>query len=286
MAGGTSKLATRTVKTRRVEFTHDAADMPRHFVDHDLMMSHIMAVLSSAFPKGEDFFVDSVRNYRSQIDDPKLKSQVAGFIGQESLHGREHDRLNDTLQALGYPTKAIDSDIGRLFAVVRRTVPKPVQLAMTAALEHFTAVVAEQLLSDPAFEEINTPEEVRSLLRWHALEECEHKAVAFDAFQTVNGSEAVRIASMQFATALLLPFVVGAVVRSLAADRSARNPIRLVRSLANLRNSIFARRSTGLRLLAYNRVGFHPDDRDTDALLAKWREELFGTDGSLADRLS
>ena len=60
------------------------------------------------FPDGEDFFVRSVRNYRDQVQDPVLKRQVAGFIGQEAIHGREHRAFNDRLAELGYPVKTVE----------------------------------------------------------------------------------------------------------------------------------------------------------------------------------
>ncbi|NLV54340.1 MAG: metal-dependent hydrolase, partial [Acidimicrobiales bacterium] len=66
----------------------------RHFADGDLVMSHVVSVLSGLFPEGEDYFVRSVRHFRDRIDDPVLKKQVAGFIGQEAIHGREHRDLN------------------------------------------------------------------------------------------------------------------------------------------------------------------------------------------------
>ena len=81
-------------------------DLPRHFAaDGDLISGHVIAALSSVFPDGEDFFVRSVRHFRDQITDPALKRQVAGFIGQEAVHGREHRVFNDRLAELGYPTK-------------------------------------------------------------------------------------------------------------------------------------------------------------------------------------
>ena len=82
------------------------ADLPKHFVtDGDVVMSHVIASLSSVFPDGEDFFVRSVRHYRDRITDPELKRQVAGFIGQEATHGREHRVFNNRLEELGYPAK-------------------------------------------------------------------------------------------------------------------------------------------------------------------------------------
>src|SRR5947209_19872226 len=84
----TSPTAARKVPTRRISFEASLQDMPRHFAaDGDLMLSHLAASLSAVFPDGEDFFVRSVRRFRDDVTDPELKRQVAGFIGQEAMHG-------------------------------------------------------------------------------------------------------------------------------------------------------------------------------------------------------
>jgi predicted metal-dependent hydrolase len=81
-------MTERKVPTRRMDFEPSFADVPRHFAgDGDLISSHLTAALSSVFPDGEDFFVRSVRHYRDRVDDPALKRDVAGFIGQEAVHG-------------------------------------------------------------------------------------------------------------------------------------------------------------------------------------------------------
>src|ERR1044072_8524199 len=97
----------RDVHTRRIRFAYPEGALDKHYVDGDLVMSHVVAVLSATFPPGEDFFVRSVRNFSDQITDPELKKQVAGFIGQEVTHGREHRELNRRLQAMGYPTHRV-----------------------------------------------------------------------------------------------------------------------------------------------------------------------------------
>jgi hypothetical protein len=97
------------VPTRRVSFDEALQEVPRYFAqDGDLISGHLIAALSSVFPEGEDFFVRSVRDVRSQLEDPELKRQVAGFIGQESIHGREHRAFNERLAELGYPTRIFD----------------------------------------------------------------------------------------------------------------------------------------------------------------------------------
>ena len=270
----------RSVTTRRMSIDHDD-EMPRHFLDGDLLMSHVMSVLSATFPKGEQFFVDSVRAYRDQIADEGLRRQVAGFIGQESMHGREHDRLNETLARLGYPTRFVDAATGRAMVFMQRLAPASVQLAFTAAAEHFTSVLAEQILEDDPFDDQDLPEQIQALFRWHALEEAEHKSVAFDVYDECVHNEAIRLATMHVTTALLVAVAGAALVASAVTDPAGRNPIRFVRSLLNLRNSPFARKKIALRLLEYHRPGFHPDDRDTEELVARWREALFGEAGTL-----
>ena len=81
------------IQTRRVAFDHPRGSLRRHYVDGDLVMSHLVALLSATFPPGEDFFVRSVRHYRDRVTDPDLAARVRGFIGQEVVHGREHDHL-------------------------------------------------------------------------------------------------------------------------------------------------------------------------------------------------
>ena len=277
----------RTVPTRRVSFEYPLGDLPKYFAaDGDIIMSHVIPVLSAQFPDGEDFFVRSVRHYRDQIQDPELKKQVAGFIGQEAIHGREHRAVNDRFDELGYPTKKIERFTAKGLRIRERIAPASSNLAATAALEHFTATLAETLLSDPAARDMIAHDEVRSLFLWHALEESEHKAVAFDVYKAVGGSERMRTFTMNLITVGFLGGIVIATLLSILTDREARrSPRRLWRSLQNLRRSPFVTKELYRQLRDYNRPDFHPDDRDTAHLVEQWREELFGDDGSLKDRL-
>jgi predicted metal-dependent hydrolase len=265
-----------------MQFERYVADLPKYFANGDIVMSHVLAVLSSTFPEGEKFFVRSVAAARDQIRDPQLLADVDGFIGQEEMHGREHQVLNDRLAQHGYPTRGIDSYVRGLYWVRERIQTKKVNLAFTAALEHYTATLAELLLSDEQAREAIGRRGARDILTWHALEESEHKAVAFDVYKAVGGGETMRIVVM-FLTDLLFLFetsVMGLV--SLVKDREAwRHPGRLARSIAALRHSPFVSLRAVRILAEYHRPGFHPNDRDTKALIAEWRQALFGDDGEL-----
>lgn len=281
----TGSTPKRVVRTRRIRFDYPTGSLDRHYVQGDLVMSHVIAVLSAMFPEGEDFFVRSVRRYADQVTDPELKAQVAGFIGQETTHGREHRALNERLHEMGYPTRRVDRMVRFGLGMYERRLPGLSCLAVTAALEHYTAALAETLLTDERAQALLGETEVRSMLLWHALEESEHKAVAFDVYRAAGGSEARRIWTMRWITFSFLSGVVGHTLASLLGDRAAYHPARLGRSIAALRHSPFLTPAVLRRIRAYNKRGFHPDDNDNTELLARWTAELFGTEGQLADHL-
>ena len=274
-----STADTRTVTTRRYAFDHESVGPDRHWLDHDLFGSHLVAALSGVIPPGERFFAEAIRRQREQIDGP-LRDQIKGFIGQERLHQREHDEFNRSLARLGYPTMGIDRASAVTFAIAER-LPARLQVAVAAAIEHWTAVIAEHSLVEDQLADWDMSEATRAFLAWHLVEELEHRAVAFDVMQAMGTSEVERILAMRVAVAMMIPSVVGGLLVSLAGDRDTWNPLRLAQSLRRFRRSAIVRRSFVVDLLAWNRPGFHPDRRKIDDLLDRWRTELFGPEGTV-----
>ncbi|MFF2557619.1 metal-dependent hydrolase [Nocardia sp. NPDC058058] len=274
-------------KARRIKFRFDQHDSnDKYFVDGDMVFSHFVAGLSGGFPPGEESFIRSVRRVADRITDPLLKKRIAGFVGQEATHGQEHRQLNRKLVEMGYPIEWIDTERAhtRMLAIEERF-SDLVHLAATAAAEHYTAVLAERVLSSDEIQSIPAEPEFWNLLNWHALEELEHKSVAFDAFRAAGGTEGVRIGVMAGLYAVTLPFTFGSLAYALARDPVARRqPVRVAREAYELfRGPIF--RGLMAELAKYMRPGFHPDDIDTTALLKHWQTELFGADGVLVDHL-
>jgi predicted metal-dependent hydrolase len=270
------------VPVRRVAMEPMFADVPRLFAaDGDLVTSHVVAALSSVFPDGEDFFVRSVKHYRDRIDDPELAAQVAGFIGQEITHGREHRAFNAHLDTLGYHTKFVERLTRRGIAFRERHSPAIANLASTAALEHFTATMAELVMRSPETQESFGHEAVKNLFLWHALEEAEHKAVAFDVYKAVGGGERLRIFTMRLARFLFVVSMVIQVGAGLLMDRETYRPGVLRKSIAYARKQPLFSREIWEQLKEYERRGFHPNDRPTGDLVERWREELFGAEGSM-----
>ncbi|HEX4819394.1 MAG TPA: metal-dependent hydrolase [Acidimicrobiales bacterium] len=277
----------RKVPTRRISFEESLRSVPKHFAaDGDLIQSHLAASLSSVFPDGEDFFVRSVRHFRDQISDPELKRQVAGFIGQEAMHGREHRVFNDRLDALGYPAKRFERFTKKGLEIRTKVFSPKSNLAATAALEHFTATLAELVLTNPDVRAMFGDEQVRNLFLWHALEESEHKAVAFDVYKAVGGSERLRTFTMNVITVGFVGGMAFQVAISLLRDKATYKRGALRKSWKKIRRSPIMQRELWQQLRDYNRADFHPDDRDTTALVAEWRATLFGDAGTLNDKLT
>ncbi|MAL98452.1 metal-dependent hydrolase [Hydrocarboniclastica marina] len=152
-----------------------------------LHISHFFNALSVFFPVGERFFINSIRNYRNQVEGDQLKEDIGAFIAQEAFHGREHEEYNAALTKAGIPADRMERRVYNLLEFVKRWIPKSLQLGTTVALEHLTAVLGDMLLREPAQLEDAEPH-YAALWRWHALEETEHKAVAFDVFSQVVGT--------------------------------------------------------------------------------------------------
>jgi predicted metal-dependent hydrolase len=267
------------LRARRVRFTFPTGTKRQHFVDDDLVMSHFIAVLSSMFPEGEDFFIRSVRNYRDRITDPQLQEAIKGFIGQESTHKTQHRMLNERLQAMGYPTARIDRHVKALLNRLERMYSTEMALAGTAALEHYTATFAEILLNSDELLALLDESDVREILLWHAFEEAEHKAVAFDVYNAVGGTERSRVRAMRLATTIFVIEMIVQTGRSLARDPATYHPVRLLRSLNRFRKSPIFSRAALRRYASYTRPGFHPDDWDSTATLDHWSKELLDANG-------
>lgn len=271
------------IPPRQVDFPH-SDDSPRYFYDNNAFATLFFAMLSGIFPPGERYFVDSVRHYRNDIKDHILQAEIAGFIGQEALHGREHDRLNHILNARGINTIYADKAIKVGLNLLKKVSPAQ-QLACTTFMEHFTALLGEQLLTDEKFR-ANADEEMLQLWLWHALEELEHKAVAYDVYEQVSGSRLNRLLAFPLVTSALLPAIGYAMAMLVISDGQALNfkeNARGIRLLFAPKTGFISRFLPKMGLFA--RKDYHPNKHNTDTLVAEWKERLFGEHGTLSSYL-
>jgi predicted metal-dependent hydrolase len=258
-----------SIVVRNLRFQLDD-EIPKYWLGGQRATSLLLDHLSVVFPFGESFFMASVRAFEKRITDPKLRADVRAFHAQEALHGREHTRYNERLKTLGYPVDRMDKGARRALWLAKTFLPKRGQLAVTAALEHFTSMLAAVALPDDSFLNDAHPE-MAAIWRWHAAEESEHAAVAFDVLRTVGGGYLERTGIMAVVTLFFLFKILQHQIIMMATDGILWNASEW-RALGR-----FLFKDPGFiprvfkPYLAYYRRDFHPDQLADHALLAGWR---------------
>jgi len=263
------------ITRRDIHFSQHA--IPRYWYAGDVHRTRLFDALSLFFPEGERFFIESLRHYRDRIahDDP-LNADVAAFIGQEALHSREHRAYNARLEAQGIGAADLEAEALSNLNLAREKASPAQQLAMTLCLEHFTAMLAHEVLASPALFD-GADAEMARLWRWHALEETEHKAVAFDVFQRVFGSGwrpyFLRCWIMLSVSFYFITHVWSVLIRLVRRDGHGRD----WRGWRRLLGFMFVSPAPFRRVLpawlAWFKPGFHPWQHDNRSLLAELRRE-------------
>ena len=151
----------------------------RWWMGGDPIATAFYNALSITFPKGEAFFVDSVRSFREGVP-PKLEQEINAFIKQEVMHSREHVSFNKRVSDAGYEIAALEEVVTQSLELTKNR-PAILNLAVTMALEHYTAILAADFLGNPKLL-AGADKEWGDLWRWHAIEEIEHKGVAYDTW--------------------------------------------------------------------------------------------------------
>jgi predicted metal-dependent hydrolase len=164
-----------TVRDRRF----DRGSQPgRWWLGGDPIGSAWHNALSATFPRGEAFFIEAVKANRAGAP-PKLEAEIRAFVKQEINHTREHLAFNRIAKDAGYDLDRIDRRVEQRLKEINDRAPI-LNLAATMALEHFTAMIANELLSNP--KHLAGGGEVSEMWRWHSVEEIEHKGVAYDTW--------------------------------------------------------------------------------------------------------
>ena len=272
----TSKPTDLSVTPRDIRF-EPAKDYVRHWLGGDPVGTAVMNALSLTFPDGERLFVDAVRHYRERLP-PALQDDTRRFIAQEALHSREHQALNDLVDPAIYPVAEILAKIRARIAMARARGPFGM-LVSTIALEHFTAMMAEVHMEagDRLF--AGAEPRIERLWRWHALEETEHKAVAFDVFMEITRHWNplrrywLRVWTMALITVNFTGNISSHAARLLEAEGYSRRAARAaVRRYVWLSPGIF--RLGWRTYFAWYRPGFHPWQIGSRPEVNSWRTEF------------
>jgi predicted metal-dependent hydrolase len=271
--------ATAGITPRDRRFGRNSAT-PRLWHGGRVEATAIYNALSTTFPAGEAFFVESVRRFRGGVGS-KLAGEIKGFTTQEAIHSREHDAFNKRAAQAGYDLSKLEARVEMRLAVTRGK-PPIVSLAATMALEHFTAILAHQLLADPRHLD-GAEMQTAALWRWHAAEEIEHKGVAYDTWLHATRDWPPRKRWKVKAKVMLY------VTRNFLVDRTAgalelmrQDGVTGVRAWARLLWYLWVRPGMFRKIAgAWGRFflpGFHPWNEDDRHLLAAYEASAGETD--------
>jgi predicted metal-dependent hydrolase len=236
--------------------------LPRHWLAGSRVGTALANSVNLLFPAGERFFVRSVHRFLDQIDDETLRAAVRGFEGQEGRHAQAHERLFATLEQQGFVIRPFLARYEELmFRHLEPRLSPELRLSITVALEHYTAVMANNALLPDSPLALAHPE-VRRLLEWHATEEIEHKAVAFEVLQRVDPRYSTRLAGMALATAGLIAWWTAGCLTLLRQEPDRRGL--WAEFQETQRRNPIGRRVFVRGLKEYLRRDFHPLQRTDD----------------------
>ena len=268
------------IPPRHIDFSFPQS-IPKYFYAGNATATTFFAMLSGFFPPGERYFMDSVRHFRNRVTDKAQRAAISGFMGQEAIHGREHDRLNELLAERGFDMRTPERFV-KIGLKVLEMLPPSTKLAATTFMEHFTALLAEQLLEDKDFQSLADPEMIK-IWQWHALEELEHKSVAYDVYELVGNRYSERVAATAASLVVLLPMLGVTWAWMLARDGKLGS----IKDNARGLNMLFGRNGFVSKILPrlpeFTQRQFHPGNHDTRNLEQTWRERLFSEGGELFD---
>ena len=248
------------------------APIERNWCAGDAFRTAFFDALSMSFPVGEQFFIDSVRGGFKALppaQQERFKSEVQGFVGQEATHRRLHSLYNAHLEKRGLVNAWEPRARGRLEQM--QGVDLRHWLGITAANEHFTAILADWMLRNPElFGERDL--RLRTLWLWHSAEESEHKSTAFDLYKALGGNEQWRTTWFRRVSTT---FVVDTLRQTF--DNLRRDGALLKwRTWTGAATFLFGKQGLVRHTLApwreYFRQDFHPEQQD-GAASRRWLDE-------------
>ena len=182
------------IPIRHMKFDFEPEKLDPKFYMNAELASAYFASLSIFLTLGEDLVIDTARYHRDFITDPLLKQRVTSLIGQEAIHSKMHEEMNEAYMVRDLPVKLFRFLAHYVFEYGFNRLPQPMKLSLMAGIEHFTAVLAEYMMNHEEIFFRSHDEKQRAIWMWHMLEESEHKDVAFAVFQLLSNNYALRMA--------------------------------------------------------------------------------------------
>ncbi|MBS0618588.1 MAG: metal-dependent hydrolase [Spirochaetes bacterium] len=279
------KVTPPKVRSPKWDFSDFHFDLPNpDATENNVFRRAYLIGLSMLFPEGERFFIRAVKRYADAIQDPQLKKDVKAFIAQEAQHGRQHEILNETFGQKYDVDSFLKNWTGFAFGFLEKLSEKYIplgggklELAITAAAEHFTATWGAAALKSPSFAAFES-QSIKDLIYWHAIEEIEHKHVAFDVMREVSPNYFLRTGAM-----LITGVLIGGLsawgfshifLEEIKNHLKEGKPLDIAQVIRSIGYESFDKdgmfRQFAVAFVTYFRPNFHPSDMDDQALFEEF----------------
>lgn len=187
------------------------------------------------------------------------------------MHSKAHADFNAAWRRDDYHLDRFQAWLGRKDSYVKGLHPK-IQLAITCAFEHFTALLGGYILRHPEILATLDKDTIK-LWVWHAIEEIEHRAVAFDVYRQVYGDDKVRRMIMRSVTTGFASLTFYSATRLFWQDKKKSIP-----KVAGNFLGVYLIGKMFVQLLpeylAYFKADFHPSNIDYSDIVNTWKQRL------------
>jgi uncharacterized protein len=240
---------------RRVRFEYPA-DLDPAWIPARPEFAHMANGLSLLMPYAEPLFIKAVRSGMDELD-PEMQERAEAYIRQEVGHHRQHARFNELIRARHPAVARVEGWMRRCADWVTDTRSRRFNLAFSAGGEIMSFLLARWVDEHASQLFAGADPVATTLFLWHLSEEVEHKSMAFDVYEAVDGSRLRYALAMVLGTALLGFFVWAAALVMLRDDGRLWRPmthLRLARWALSAAFELFP------AMLMSALPGHHPDD--------------------------
>lgn len=248
----------------------DYPSVSKNWFAGNAVLTTSINVFSIYIPRGEKFFIKSVRYFEDKINDQELRELVKIFIKQEANHYKAHEVFNTGLEKQNIRSLREEKAAEKLFTFMEKWLPKKIQLGITVFDEHLTATGAKLLLESEALAQSLDPE-MRKLWEWHAVEEIEHKSVAFDVYEAMGAGYFHRMFSALIGAIIQGVYIIASENRLLKEQGVKRfGPAGQGRAAGKILTSVVNIKKVAKEFVLYFKPGFHPWDIDDRPFINAW----------------
>ncbi|MBT7610918.1 MAG: metal-dependent hydrolase [Bacteriovoracaceae bacterium] len=247
---------------------------PKHWHSNSPFKTHFLNSLTLIFPTGEKYFIRSIKCLLVNVQSEILQKEAKLFIKQESEHFKEHEKFFKVLKKQGYKLNSLVDLLDHIVNnLLEPYLDSKTNLSITAGLEHITALLAEISLEENFLDE--APQKIQDLFNWHAAEEIEHRAVAFDVLKEVTRSYSKRIQGIIIGYIIISSFSALTTTYLLYQDKELFK-LKTVKDCSQL---FFTEQALFIKaikiFLRYLDPDFHPDNEKLDNLSSPIFNSLF-----------